>query len=237
MFKKIYFILPIITFEQKIFANNSFYNFDNNIKLIINIGNINSSYNYNDFISGININILSKKNLWLDLNIFTASNLQNNIAKLNRISTTNLLSTKIGQAFINYNDKINLIPYIGVEYTDSNQIFHTDSKPQNYYTTNNIGFNLGIHPEFLITKNLKFTFDNNFNYTQDDGILYNKDYNDLYHEKNDNYYYTINIDLQYTLQANLNLGLNYTNYIKLNNNEENKSNQYYGIYLGYNFLN
>lgn len=234
---KIYFLIAI-TNVNNILANtlnNQFYQLDNNINLITAIGNLNSNYVYTDFISGLNANILNKNNLWFNLNALLASNFQNNIAKTNRISSTNFFLLKAGPSFLTYNNQINLVPYIGLEYNSSNQTMHTDSKPKDYYATNNMGINLGIHPEILIKNNLKLALDNNFNYTQDDEILYNDYYQELYHKNNDNFYYTINFDLQYLFNNNLNLVLNYTNYIKLNNNEDNKSNQYYSIYVGYNF--
>lgn len=237
--KYLIFLILEITLTNKIIANtlnnNQFYRFDNNINLITAMGNLNSNYNYTDFISGLNSNILTKNNLWLNLNALLASNFQNNIAKVNRISNTNLFSIKLGPSFLTYNNQINMIPYIGLEYSGSNQTFHTNSKPEDYYATNNLGVSLGIHPEILITNNLKLTLDNNFNYTQDDDILYNNYYQELYHTNNDNFYYTVNLELQYAFNSHLNLSLNYTNYLKLNNNEDNKSNQYVGIYIGYNF--
>jgi hypothetical protein len=236
-FKSLTIMVLYLFLSQNIYPldkQNRFYQFDNNINISSAIGNINSSYNYNDFIIGLNSNILTKSNWWLNLNIMSATNIQTKINGNSRIASSSLFTTKIGYSIL-HTDNINLMPYIGIEYLNSNQTFHAKSTPQDYYATTDYSITLGIHPEFIITNELKFSFDNNINYTQDDDILYNQNGNNLYHKNEYNYYYTINTDLQYRFNSNFNLGINYTNYINLNNAEAHKPTQYYGIFLGYNF--
>lgn len=203
--------------NAKCFASESspLYHLDNNWGLTA--GQAKSSQ-YSMMNLGLDVRVLTSNNIWLDLNGQSYSNLtlsQVNSNILNNMSGFGL-GVKGGYAFILANNYA-IIPNIGFNYSNVQDLVHTNSEPIFNYTLQSFNTSVGLAFEYAATSRLKFSLENSLVYLNQDPIVPNSE-TTISHFNEKNYMLSITPSIAWNIFASLNASIFYEYNQMLTNN-------------------
>jgi hypothetical protein len=185
-------------------SRNEFQYFDNNVTLNYNYS---ATQNTSEFSTvGLGASALFDNNIWLSGNAATLltydlSNNNRGLSNLYQNKSGSLLSIKAGYAFTN--DRLNVIPYMGVAYSNLLIAYNYDSAQQFIFENPAYSIMGGANVEYIIIpRTLKVGLDTNLNYSSHKAVIPNSS-STLGHINYSDYLLSLSPSLQYNINSRL----------------------------------
>lgn len=216
-----FWLMLIICKPAHLFAaEDQFRNFDNYLALTYQYSNVQNTANFSTV--GLYGETLLENNIWLSASAsglvsYDLSNNQSGFQNVYQNKSASYFSFRGGYGF-NFANFINIIPYVGVNYSNILIAYNYNSEQQFIFENPSFNTSLGAIAEFnLIPHRLKFRVDNSLTYSVHKAVFPNSEA-DLGHVDYQNYVYNLGTELQYNISSLLSATLYYSLSSQFNGN-------------------